>query len=278
MVTVIMTEESTYSLSEDIRAIYSGIRPSLVSMAYNFKVNNPVDYTEEWQTKAYSILSKFDSGALKPRLYLDSSKSKLVDYDPKEHSKEMLVSGIKSYLVKSFANDLIKNSNSKKRDSAFLKRAMQAQAQISPDKFYQASNTIEKSITIQEFVEVVSFDLERLYAPITINDKVQKIFLEALVEVCESMKRSFGNLRIALNVNTTSKRKFFTDDFKCDLETEIVKILCDRTICEKNPLVVKRLSALINQEKKSAIKNKIYRYLFDYKGGMPKRLAKRLDE
>jgi len=269
--------EEKIVLAEKLPELYSELKPALIGIAYKYKVPNPSEFADEWLSKAYMIVDKFDRGDLKKKVYLSHEGGiNLAEYDQEIHSEKHLLKSLKAYLKKSFVNDLIKQYHKRKRYQDFSNSVYQMRDEAN-------YSTIDSLLHlnpayIEDINSLLTIDLSRLAKNTTsVLDMVNRIFLKALFEYCDGIKSKYGNIMVVKDLDTEDNKRFFSEDFRSDLEQGVRLKLCDVILEDTNPVLIKKLSYLIDLSKRGTLQKRIFRYFFEYHNGYPKRLRDRVN-
>lgn len=269
-----MSEEK---LVDKIDDIYKEIEPSLVGVAYKYKVPNPKEVVAEWLSKAFIIADRFDKGELTKKVSLetDENSEKSVAFDPSKHSQEEFVESLKAYLKTAFVHDLIKQYNKRKRHSKYQVSQLHASANMSSG--LDSLDSFLDAIHVDDIMAIIKLDISRLEgSKSSVLDLVNQKFLESIYTYCDDLKNSYGNFVVVQDIDQEDNKKFFTEDFRDDLEDGVRKNLCKVILAEENPMLIQKLNFLISKDKKGTLQKRIFRYFFEYHNGYPKRLRNRV--
>lgn len=278
-------ETDLNSLVDNFSEIYAEIKPSLISIAYKYKVPNPDEFADEWLSKAYMIIKRFETGELEKKVYQNSSEisdtdrsTELVDYNPSVHSIESLNDSLKAYLKRSYVNDVIKQYNRRKKQVNYQKQYAETHLSIGDGGYSSIDSFLHyDSIYIDDILSLLELDIKRLSVNTTsVLDMVTKIFLNCIQSHCQDMKVKYGNFIVVKDVDIDDNKRFFSESFRNNLENGVRKKLCDVILSSSNPVLIEKLSYLINPQKRGTLQKRLFRYFFEYHNGYPKRLRNRV--
>jgi hypothetical protein len=291
-----MSENSENLFSNQIVKIYKELEKSLTALAYRYRTPRPQGAVKEWLSRAYEIALKFDRRELTPKVKIDGD---LVEYDPAVHTEDQFVSEMKNYLKRCFTNDLLRAYN---YDKKMVSDNDGAQASL-PTRF--ASGTTQGAASAwnctphesygQVFTErpCFKYDAIRLDSLLKIFsedlmksdssqggtvDVIHGNFIRALVVFVKQLLENdcWREIVVVPDLDENDNRRFFSNDLRSELESGIRKELCKQLIEEENPLIIEKLMKLVDPENKATLQKRIFRYLFGFKGGIPKRLRQRV--
>lgn len=272
-------EQLNSTLLDRLPELYSELKPALVATAYKYKVPNPDEFADGWLSRAYLIIDKFDKGHLEKKVYLESEgKNVLVDYDPKVHKNQELDKSLKAYLKRSFINDVIKQYHKEKKKTNFQKNYVDSFGSIETGGYSTIDSFLHyDSVFIDDVIGLLEVDIKRLESNTTsVLDKVTQAFLKAMHTYCLDMQSEYGNFVVVKDVDISDNKRFFSENFRADLEHGVRAKLCETILKEKNPVLIKKLSYLIDPKKRGTLQKRLFRYLFEYHNGYPKRLRNRV--
>jgi hypothetical protein len=272
------------NFADKLVEIYADIEPSLLALAHRYRAPNPQVLVKEWMSRAYEIVDRFDKADLKAKVYVDpDNQEELEDYQPGVHEKEQFLHSLKNYLKHSFTNDILKQHNKLRR-----KREVQDFVVTATTSSYSQSGFASgvtnffkyDAITIDSLLKIVYNDLLRARKSNTcILDVVHERFLTALVNFCVEMRnrgQDWKNLVVVPDLGEEDNKKFFSYDFRSELEDGLRKELCKLLLEEKNPILIAKLAKLVDRKNKSALQKRLFRYLYEYRTGLPERLRIRV--
>jgi len=274
--------QQDYEFSDRLADIYQDIEPSLLSAAHRFQAPNPRVIVKEWMSQAYVIASRFDNGELQLKVYSkEDSQDEMVPYDAEKHTRVMGDKSFKNYLKRCFTTRIFKDYGSEKRH-----RQLNQYAKVVSD-FSVAGFASEEGasllkydvITISHIINLVSHDVTKPEEGSA--DLVQQRFVRAILRFCEALRDREGpgdwaNLVVVTNIEEANNKKFFTYDFRSEIETGLRRELCKMVLEEDNLLVVKQLVTLARIENSATLRKRISRYFFKRKRGFPERLRIRV--
>jgi hypothetical protein len=264
--------DDSEKLVDKIDKIYKEIEPSLIGCAYRYKIPNPREVVKEWLSRAFIIADRFDKGELKKKVSLNKESTEV--YDPELHSQEDFVASLKAYLKTAFVNDLIKQYNKRKRDNKY--RSTQYNP-LDPTSRAQSIDSLLDAIHLADILDIIEIDINRLQGSKTsVLDLVNQKFLEAIRTHCLSLNEDYGNFVVVQDADQVDNKKFFTEDFRDDLEDGVRKQLCIIILEEDNPMLLQKLNFLISKDKRGTLQKRLFRYFFEYHNGYPKRLRNRI--
>lgn len=271
-------------LSDRVAKIYEEMEPTLLGLAHRFRAPNPQVTVNEWMSRAYEIVRKFQDGEIKAKVYTGETRE-LEIYDPELHSQEELIEPVKNYLKQAFVNDIFKGYNKRKKHREAQNQeplVTSTTSEYSQTGFAESATGLFKydAITIKDFRKIVEKDWERAAASSNcLLDTVGERFLFAVYNLCNSIINRGGeweNLVVVTDVDTEDNKKFFTYDFRSELEEGVRSEICKLILHEQNPIVIKKLGKLANPGNKQALQKRLFRYLYEYKKGFPERLRTRV--
>lgn len=267
-----MTEElKVVNLIDDI---FKEIEPSLIGYAYRYKVPNPQEEAKAWLSQAFIIADRFDKGELKKKI---SNKKENIseDYNPNIHTEEQFLKSFKNYLKTSFVHDIIKRYHKQKRYNKYQNAQKHIDSNIT-----SSVNTLDgllDAINIKDILDIIDIDINRLDGSKTsILDLVNEIFLKAIRDHCIKIAGSYGNFIVVPNIDENDNKRFFSEDFRDDLEVGVRKNICKVILAENNPMLIQKLNFLISKDKRGTLQKRLFRYFFEYHNGYPKRLRNRI--
>ena len=266
--------------SELVPKLFKELEPAFFSIAFKYRVSNPGEIVKSWMSKAFEIVSKFDAGTLKKKVY--SEQGILVEFNPEEHDDEEFITTLKYYLKQSFTNDIIRNYNAhlmhKRKEGETGKYTM---SDYSRAGFSQMSKLMRyDNVTIKDIVKLVELDKERAASnKTTILDVIQEKFLQALLNYCNSIISQgppWDELVVIPDIEENRNKEFFSIEFKESLEDGIRKHIAMLLVEEANPIIVAKLGVLMNPKNRGTLQKRILRYFFRYKKGYPARIRARI--
>lgn len=271
-------------IANRVYEIYGELKPSLLALAYRYKAPNPQDLVDSWMSRAYEIVDRFDKGELKGKVYVDPDKQgEMEDYIPSVHEQDRFIKSLKNYLKQSFLNDILrvyyKNKKTKDYQDDLVEASSPAYASVSFDN--SALSLLEEDIvTLEKFTKVVEKDYIKVKAEnCSMADLVQEKFLLAFYNFCNSLMRrgeEWKKMIIVNDIDEKENKKYFCYDFRTEIEEGTKRELCRLILQEENPILLKKLHLLASESNKFALQKRIFRYLYEYNGGMPVRLKLKL--
>jgi hypothetical protein len=281
-----MNQQQEDSFADKLVDIYRDIEPSLLALAHRYRAPNPQVTVKEWMSRAYEIVDRFDKGDLKAKVYVNPENQEDMEaYDPDVHKQERFLESLKNYLKHCFTNDILKNHNKLRRRRQTQDTVVEATtSSYSQVGFAADVRGLFKydNICIDSIIKVITQDYDRSKSSDTcMLDVVHEHFLLALLRICKEIKgrgEGWENLVVVPDVDETDNKKFFSYDFRSELESGVRKELCTIIMEETNPILIRKLYKLIGKDKKSkaAIQKRLFRYLYEYRNGMPDRLRTRV--
>ena len=274
--------------TQKLAEIYKELEPSLLAIAYRYRAPNPRVAVEGWQSRAYEIVDRMDKGELNRKVYVnDENQEEMEDYNPSEHEVERFIYSLKNYLKQSFANDLLKAYEKRKRtrlSSSFELDTLIRETTSSYSKtgFSGEGTDLMKydSIRIDSLIKIIKSDAEKMKnSQDCVLDVVQYIFVSSLLNFCNEMKSrgsDWETMIVVPDIEENDNKRFFSYDFRSELEDGIRKQICKFIIAESSPIVIQKLAKLVDNKSKSALQKRLYRYLYEYRKGIPSRLRTRL--
>lgn len=278
-----MNAQYEEKIADKVFEIYNDLKPSLLALAYRYKAPNPQDTVDSWMSRAYEIVDRFDKGDLKAKVYTSTeNQDELESYNPDRHEQERFIKSLKNYLKHCFTNDIFKLHYKAKRsrDSQDAVVGVTTSA-YSQTGFSEVSHILKyDAITLDKLANFIEKDCEKALESVTcMLDVIHERFLVALVNFCKSLMargEDWRNLTVVPDVDEEDNKKYFSYDFRSELEDGVRKEICKLLVKETNPIVIKKLAVLIDKENRSALQKRLFRYLYEYHGGMPKRLRTRV--
>jgi len=273
-------EEFAQKLAE----IYKELEPSLLAIAHRYKAPNPHVAVDGWRSRAYVIVDRFDKGDLKKKVYVNpENQEDMEEYNPSEHEMERFIFSLKNYLKQAFARDLLKAHQKAKR----ARESQDALVGATTSSYSKAGFSVSAmdlmkydSIRIDSLIKVIKSDVEKVERNQTcVLDVVQHRFLSSLLNFCNELKSrgsDWTNMVVVTDVDEKENKKFFSYDFRSELEDGIRKQICRCIVAEKSPIVIQKLAKLVDKKNKSALQKRLFRYLYEYRGGLPVRLRNRV--
>lgn len=270
--------------AQKLAEIYKELEPSLLAIAHRYRAPNPHVAVDGWRSRAYEIVDRMDKGELNRKVYVNpDNQEEMEEYNPDEHEVERFVFSLKNYLKQSFANDLLKAQEKAQRARDARDSLVGATtSSYSKIGFAVESRDLMKydSIRINNLIKIIKSDVEKVEKSQTcVLDVVQHRFLFSLLNFCNEMRSRGGDwetMVVVPDVDEKENKKFFSYDFRSELEDGIRKQLCRCIVVEKSPIVIQKLAKLVDRKNKSALQKRLFRYLYEYRRGMPVRLRNRV--
>lgn len=270
--------------AQKLAEVYKELEPSLLAIAHRYRASNPQVVVDGWRSRAYEIVDRFDKNALKKKVYKSTeNQDEMVEYNPDEHEMERFIFSLKNYLKQSFANDLLKASQKAQRARDSRDSLVGATtSSYSKTGFAAENRDLMKydSIRIDSLIKVIKSDVDKVEKSQTcVLDVVQHRFLFSLLNFCNELKGRGGDwetMVVVPDVDETENKRFFSYDFRSELEDGIRKQICKCIVVEKSPIVIQKLAKLVDKKNKSALQKRLFRYLYEYRRGMPVRLRNRV--
>lgn len=278
-----MNAQYEQKIADKVYEVYTDLKPSLLALAYRYKAPNPQDTVDAWMSRAYEIVDRFDKGDLRAKVYANlDNQDELEAYNPDKHEQERFIKSLKNYLKQCFTNDIFKLHYKAKRSRDSQENAIGvATASYSQTGLSEAAHILQcDAITLDKLTKFIEKDYERTKDSSTcMLDVIHDRFLLAMVTFCRTMMargEDWRNLVVVPDVDEEENKKFFSYDFRSELEEGVRVQLCKLLVKEENPIVIKKLAVLIDKDNRSALQKRLFRYLYEYCGGMPKRLRIRV--
>lgn len=269
-------------LASRIVEIYADLDVSLRGIARKLNTPHPKQSVDEWFSRAYEIALKFDRKELTAKVRLEESEE-LSNYDTSRHTTEQLEHDFKRYLRQAFSNDL-------HRAYALGKRI------VSESDIAAAGMYIEKMaarapaaqplpifrydvIKLSQLVRLLEDDLSRLSQDRrSMPDAIYHAFIQAFLNYCRGLLQlpEWQEVAVIPDPDETDSKLYFNPDFRVELENNVRRELCRIIISEKNPILVHRLHVLADSSGPAALRKRLFRYLFEYRGGIPDRIRNRI--
>lgn len=279
-----MENKSFGKFTDMIEQIYDDLKPALKGLALRYHAPNPDAAVREWMSNMYDIVNRFDNGRLQPKVYTSTeNQDEMTEYNPSRHKDEEFLRSLKNYLKKSFLNDLIKNYNNRQRkQSAEIKAAKENCSEFSRTGFAEGNANLFKYdvITLETVTNLIKKDWEKsTEASLCVLDAMFERFLRALTQVCTDMCErgsEWRTMAVVSDIDEKDNKKFFSYDFRCELESGVRQYLLKIIIEEENPIIADRLLKLADPKNKAALQKRLFRYLYEHKNGLPARLRTRV--
>ena len=270
--------------ADDVPSIYRELEPSLIALAHRYKAPNPRDTVRAWLSRAYEIVARFDAGALQKKVYAaEDTQEELISFDPAIHVRADFIRSLKNYLKRSFTNEILKFHKASRRSQERPDDvAVGTTSQFSKVGFAESGNGLFRydAITIDFLLKIIELDHARARrGSQSITELVQERFLWALLCYCRSIKERgdpWDKLVVVPNVDAVDHKKYFSVDFRIDLEDGVRRELAKLIVTETNPIVIERLGVLINLQQKGTLQKRLFRYFFEHHRGFPERLKARI--
>jgi len=266
--------------AERAHELHKELERPLLALAFRYGAPRPQAVVQEWLSRAYEIVDRFDKRELNPQVKVDG---KWVNYIHGYHDESLFVAELKRYLKRAFINDMHKvYHRSKKTISDQDAAAASAVASFSGVSGYrEIVRPIFKydALRLDTLIKLFESDLDKTEASANcVLDVIQSNFVKALIGYCKELQHRPGweDFVVIPDPDEKDNKKYFSQDFRSDLEDGLRKQLCKRVLAEDSPMVIEKLSKLISPSNKAALQKRIFRYLFEYKGGVPARVRNRI--
>lgn len=273
-----MEVQNKQKLADNVAVIYKDLKPALLALAYRYRAANPHDTVSAWQSRAYEIVDRFDKGSLGGMVYTHvDNQNEMEEYNPDKHAQERFIKSLGNYLKQAFTNDLLKVYSKDKRQQ---ERQEIAASMASPN--YGVPNSSEMAnivrcdaLNLTALTKFIEADYLRVKGAVGLSDAVQERFLLAMLNFCKEMMsrgEDWRNLIVVPDLDEEDSKKFFSYDFRSELEDGVRIQVCKLLVKETKTVIVNKLATMIDKNSRSAIQKRLSRYLYEYRGGMPKRL------
>ena len=268
------------NLVDEFERLFTRIEGTLIRIATSRKISNCRDEVCEWKTSAFLIMRKFDEGHFVKKVRNERLELEVLS-EQSEFSTEAFEKSLSNYLCRSWVNHLNKKYKKNKREERIMGDNRNVVAESSISSYSVLSATApeildEYIVRIKDFSEMVHLDLKRIDCrEHKVNDLIFQHFISSILEYCTELYQrgsDWENLIIVPNLNEMRNRCFFSLDFRGEMEECIRHNLCKRILEEVSPETLKGLDLLV---KKTPLRKRISRYLFEYRGGMPSRFRKK---
>ena len=262
-------------LSQEIPNIFAAIRPQLCRMAHGYRVPNVDNYVDEWQANAFFIAKKFDDGVLDKKA-LEGEKA---DSPAQEMDFLRL---FKFYLKASFKNDLNKQYGAMQRtkyaEDVFSPASDDSDSPGSSAFLVETSASapnIGDTANIADLLQIVSHDLDKAKKGAELAaDKVNVVFFESLQKSLASLGKFWLSEPVIPDVESKETKSYFDTDFREMLTPRILFYMAEAAIEEKSPVAASKIADVCLSHAGMAIQRRLYRYFFDYQGGLGKRILR----
>lgn len=275
--------EEPVKFAPQVPRIFRELEPALMALAHRYKAPNPRDTVKGWMSRAYEIVNRFDEGELKKKIYAsDDSQEEMITFDPACHHEEKFIKSLKNYLKHCFTNDIIRIYNlNKKRHERREDVGSVATSQYSKTGFSAGTGLLKyDSISLESIVKIIQIDAERAEKnTVCLLELIHSKFLQALLQYCLALQargEDWKRLVVVPDLEEKDNKKFFSADFRCDLEDGVRREIAKLIVVETNPLIIERLGILISRENKGTLQKRLFRYFFKYHRGFPERLRARV--
>lgn len=275
-----MTKPDDIKLVDEIHSIFQAMRPTFRYMARSYKIPNAENYINEWLARAFFIAKKFDDGELHRKALDDEG---LRESDESDSEIDFLKL-FKAYLKTSFKNDLNRDYGKNLKTVAIEDVAARS-AQGNDGAGGQAHRPIEgvatqpdiasDSANIPDLLEIVCSDLEKAKKSEEFAlDRVNIIFFESLRKALINLGQIWLNEQVVPNIVSTENKSYFDSDFRVMLPPRILFYMAEAAIVEESPVVASKVADICLSHAGMALQRRLYRYFFDYQGGLQKRILR----
>ena len=271
---------SEVRLAEEIPTIFESIKPGLIRIAIGYRIPNVKSYVDEWQARAFFIAKKFDDGSLRRKVFADQGGLE----GTKEITEEIdFLKLFKSYLKTSFKNDLNKDYFSRRKtryiDDCVTTLSKGEGSSSKADYVVgvtpAVSDTITDAASIPDILEVVCFDLDKAKKTAVLAvDLANVAFFEALRKSLMNLGQFWLTEPVIRDICCENNKDYFDADFREMLTPRILLYLSEAALAEQSPVVASRISDICLSHAGMAIQRRLYRYFFNYQGGLQKRLSR----
>jgi hypothetical protein len=242
-------------------SIFESIKGSLYSKALNMKIPNPSVEVDDFKSRAYEILKKLDSRLGSLIITKDLTESGTDElYSPCLHSEELLLETVYKYLVKSFVHLQITKLEKQTKTVEIDNDAVEL-------LISEGTEAAEDLIATNVLLDKIESDIDQENGN-SVQMLTHKHFLSSLKCAISLLEKDFDIKYVA---RVSSKSLEFSRSFFFLLWRVLPRFLAERQEVAENPLVQKQLNKITNSE--YALKQRVFRYFKDYKGGMYKRLV-----
>lgn len=262
-------------LAQEIPTIFAAIRPHLCKMAHGYRVPNVDNYVDEWQANAFFIAKKFDNGEL---------DKKALEGEGVESSDQEIdfLRLFKFYLKASFKNDLNKHygvmQRTKYSEDVFAPKSDDKESSGASAFLVDTSNAtanIGDSANISDLLQIVVHDLDRAKKTAKVaSDRVNIVFYESLQKSLINLGKFWLSEPVVEDVDSAESKTYFDPDFREMLTPRILFYMAEAALKESSPLVASKIADICLSHAGMAMQRRLYRYFFDYQGGLSKRIIR----
>lgn len=282
-----MTETSKNNgirLAQEIPSIFEAIRPALIKIAIGYRVPDARAYVNEWQAKAFFISKKFDDGILQTKQVAESGVGGLIQ--TLEADIDFL-KVFKAYLKIAFKNDLNRDYSSRKRTKFIADLVERSSggstgddANSSMADYICGAVPAEAELTadcanIPDLLQIVCHDLEKAKASAVFAvDLANVAFLEAMRLALLNLGQYWRDEPVIPYIGREENKDYFDPEFRDMLTPRVLFYMAQAALSEPSPAVASRISDVCLSHAGMAIQRRMYRYFFNYKGGLQNRIPR----
>ncbi len=273
-----MIKNENIKLADEVHTIFQAMRPTFMYLARGYRIPNPGNYVDEWLARAFFIAKKFDDGELQRKALSDDG---LAEADGADSEIDFLKL-FKSYLKTSFRNDLNRDYGKKLKTVAIedlVAKSAGGDTQQAPDRAIDGV-TLQPDIgidsaTIPDLLEIICSDLEKAKKDEEFAaDRVNVVFYDALRGALMNLGQIWMQDPVVPNFVSTENKNYFDADFREMLTPRVAFYMAEAALAEDSPLVASKVADICLSHAGMALQRRMYRYFFDYQGGLQKRIPR----
>jgi hypothetical protein len=274
-----MLKPDNIKLVDEVHNIFQAMRPTFLYVARGYRIPNINSYVDEWLARAFFIAKKFDDGELHRKALSESGLDEAEESD----SEVDFLKLFRAYLKTSFKNDL--NRDYGKRQKTVAIEDMIARPSSSGEQWSASDRSIEgatlqpniasDSANIPDMLEIVCSDLDKAHKDEEFAaDRVNVIFYGALRSALIGLGQIWMQDPVIPNFTSTQNKDYFDPDFRTMLTPRVMLYMAEAAIAEDSPLVASKVADICLSHAGMALQRRMYRYFFDYQGGLQKRIPR----
>jgi hypothetical protein len=282
-----MTESSKNNgmcLAEEIPNIFESLRPALIKIAIGYRVPDARAYVNEWQAKAFFIAKKFDDGVLQTKQVAEGGIGGLVQTSEADID---FLKVFKAYLKIAFKNDLNRDYSSRKRTKFIADLVDKSSGGSTGD---DANSSMSDYIcgavpadaditadcgTIPDLLHIVCGDIDAAKeSAIFAVDLANVAFLEALRLALLNLGQYWRDEPVIPYIGREENKDYFDSEFRDMLTPRVLFYMAQSALLEPSPAVASRISDVCLSHAGMAIQRRMYRYFFNYNGGLQNRIPR----
>ena len=246
---------------------HKDLLPRLTSVAKRFKIPDAVGEAVSWFELFSRIWSSASANPLHPTRVSRTTGTP-------ETNPDIIRANLIGYMVVSFKHELSRQSRARQLDFStptfcFATEAAQQQTAID-----EAIDHID--VRLSDLLDLFRDDIEKLRDERSAQSKVSRILVECCLAHFENFHSKAGNIPIVADANAVTTKQFFTAGLMQGRNPHILALLAEAEATEKDAETLKRLLVLTDPKSDSAaFRQKIVRYVENFKGGWKRRLLAR---